>query len=105
MQNLGATFDSVMSMEPHTNMFVRNIFHHIRRIGRLQGHLFDGTTAKVIHTLMTSRLNIYNGILTGTSSSSKLRSLPSDKNQVMGKHHSSVKTSALAGEMQVKVLV
>ena len=41
--NLGATFASIMSMEPHINIMVRNINYHIRWIGKIRGHLDNGT--------------------------------------------------------------
>jgi len=67
VQNLGATFDSTMSMEAHTNKVVRNIFFHIRRIGKIRGHLDHETAAKVIQALVTSRLDINNALLAGTT--------------------------------------
>jgi hypothetical protein len=67
VNNLGATFDSTMSMEAHTNKTVRNIFYYIRRIGKIRGHLDDESAAKVIQALITSRLDLNNGLLAGTS--------------------------------------
>ena len=52
---------------------VRNIYYHIRRIGKIRGHLDDETTAKVIQALITSRLDINNGLLAGTSQSNTHR--------------------------------
>ena len=69
VRNLGSTFDSTMSMEPHTNIAVRNIYHHIRRVAKIRGHLDEGTANKVVHALITSRLDINNGLLAGTSQS------------------------------------
>lgn len=39
----------------------------MRRIGKIQGHLDDNTAAKVIHALITSRLDNNNALLAGTS--------------------------------------
>ena len=68
-RNLGATFDSTMSMDVHTNLTVRNIHYYIRQIGKIRGHLDDETAAKVIQALITSRLDINNALLAGTSKS------------------------------------
>ena len=68
-RNLGASFDSTMSMDVHTNLTVRNIHYYIRQVGRIRGHLDDETTAKVIQALITSRLDINNALLAGTSQS------------------------------------
>lgn len=69
VRNLGSTFDSTMSMEPHTNIVVRNVFYHIRRVGKIRGHLDEGTATKVLHALITSRLDINNGLLAGSPQS------------------------------------
>ena len=67
VRNLGATFDSAMSMDIHTNITVRNIFFYIRKIGKIRGHLDQATAAKVTQALIISRLDQNNSLLAGTS--------------------------------------
>lgn len=49
---------------------VRNVYFHLRRISKIRCHLNTATCAKVIHAIVTSRLDYHNGLLAGLSDKS-----------------------------------
>ncbi len=65
VRNLGATFDSTMSMVSHVNNATRGIYFQLQRIKSIRCHLSIDTAAKLINALVTSRLDFNNGLLVG----------------------------------------
>ena len=64
MRNLGITFDSAMTMKPCINNITRNCFYHLQCIRRIGRYLDDTTCAAVMQTLVISRLDYANSLLT-----------------------------------------
>ena len=65
VQNLGITFDSVMTMKPCVNNITRNCFYDLQCIRRIRRYLDDTTCAAVMQALVISRLDYANSLLTG----------------------------------------
>ena len=58
VKNLGAYFDSQLNMEKHLSSVAKTCYFHIRNIGRIR-HLIDqGACKRLIHALVTSRLEV-----------------------------------------------
>ena len=65
VKNLGAYFDSQLNMEKHLSSVAKTCYFHIRNIGRIR-HLIDECACKrLIHALVTSRLDYANALLQG----------------------------------------
>jgi hypothetical protein len=69
-RNLGGNFDTTMSMEDQVNATLRSIYYHLRRVAKIRCHLDTETTACVINSLVTSRLDFNNGLLTALPTTS-----------------------------------
>ena len=65
VRNLGATFDSSMSMIPHVSNLTKNIYFHLRRIKTIRPYLDNAACAKAIHAIISSRLDCNNSLLVG----------------------------------------
>ena len=61
--NIGAIFDTTMSMLPHVNNVCKSAFHHPRTISRIRRFLSTQTTEILIHAFVTSKLDHSNSIL------------------------------------------
>ena len=64
-RNLGATFDSNMTLQPHVNAIVKSCNYQLRRIGQLRKYLSPDACEKLIHAFITSRLDNGNSLLYG----------------------------------------
>ena len=62
-RNIGAIFDTTMSMLPHVNSFGKSAFYHLRTISRIRKYLSTQTTEILIHAFVTSKLNHCNSLL------------------------------------------
>ena len=67
VRNLGAIFDSCLRMEDHVNAVCKTAFFHLRNIARIRSYLDRGTTEKVVHAFVSSRLDYCNSLLFGMS--------------------------------------
>ena len=52
-------------MVPHVNTTIRNIYFHLKRIHKIRKNLDFATSAKIIHAIITSRLDSCNSVLVG----------------------------------------
>ena len=64
-RNLGAIFDSLMTMKPHISNVVRSSSFHLRNISRIRKYLSRDATEQIIHSFITSRLDNNNALLYG----------------------------------------
>ena len=67
VQNLGATLESQLSMEPHVRRVIKSAYYHLRRIALIRNQLTKEACATIIHATVTSRLDFHNGLLAGVA--------------------------------------
>ena len=65
IRNLGAYFDSDLSMNAHVTKVCQTIHFHLRNIGKVRKYLDFDTTTILVHSLVTSRLDYCNSLLLG----------------------------------------
>ena len=77
VRNLGIIFDNVLRMSPHIVSLSRNVTFHIRNITRIRRFLDNDTCHHIVRSLVLSRLDYGNVLLTGANSKyiSKLQRL------------------------------
>ena len=63
--NLGAGFDSDMSMKHHVKVVCKSGYYHLRNISRIKKCLSSDALQTVIHALISSRLDYCNSLLAG----------------------------------------
>mgnify|MGYP001548869816 CR=1 FL=1 len=63
-RNIGVNFDSTLSLVPHISTCVKSALFHLRNIGRIRKYLTQDATAQLVHSLVTSRLDYGNALLT-----------------------------------------
>jgi hypothetical protein len=66
VRNLGATYDTAMKFDIHVKKISSSCYAHLRNIGKLRMYLTSEATAKLIHALISSRLDNCNSLLYGT---------------------------------------
>ena len=64
-RNLGVIFDSTMSMNSHISQVTRTAAFHLRNIGKIMKYLDSTATVQIIHSFVTSRLDMGNSLLYG----------------------------------------
>ena len=62
-RNIGAIFDTTMSVRPHVNNVCKSAFYHLRTISRIRKYLSTQTTEILIHAFVTSKLDHCNSLL------------------------------------------
>ena len=62
-RNIGAIFDTTMSMLPHVNNVCKSAFYHLRTISCIKKYLSTQTTEIPIHAFVTSKLGHCNSLL------------------------------------------
>ena len=62
-RNIGAIFDTTMSMLPHVNNACKSAFYYLRTISHIRKYLSTQTTEILIHAFVTSKLNHRNSLL------------------------------------------
>ena len=62
-RNIGASFDTTMSMLPHVNNACKSAFYYLRTISHIRKYLSTQTTEILIHVFVTSKLNHCNSLL------------------------------------------
>ena len=62
-RNIGATFDTTMSMLLHVNNVCKSAFYHLRTISRIRKYVSTQTTEILIHAFVTSKLDHCNSLL------------------------------------------
>ena len=65
VRSLGLTLDSNLTMEPQISSCIRSSIYHIRQIRRIREYLGPHAAKQAVHTLVTSRLDMYNSTLFG----------------------------------------
>jgi hypothetical protein len=65
VKNIGATFDSHLTMVDHVNNICRSCYIHIRNIGKIRPFLTQSATEKMVHAFVSSRLDHHNSLLYG----------------------------------------
>jgi hypothetical protein len=64
-KNLGVTFTDNLNMEKHVGMICRSANYHLRNIAKIRPFLDTSATEKIIHALITCRLDMSNSLLIG----------------------------------------
>ena len=65
VRDLGAVFDTHMTMVPHVNALCQSARYHIRNIGKIRRFLDRDSCEKIVHAFVTSRLDLNNALLAG----------------------------------------
>lgn len=65
VRDLGAYFDSDLSMTSHVNNVLKTGYYHLRRIAKIRCHLDRSSCAKAVIAFVISRLDYHNGLLAG----------------------------------------
>ena len=63
--NLGIIFDSKMSLVPQVGAVCKSVRYYLHIIGRIRRFLTSQACELLMHALVTSRMDMYNGLLTG----------------------------------------
>ena len=69
VRNIGAWFDSQMSMQQHIKTVCQVAHYHLHRIGQIRPYLSKEATECLIHALISSRLDYANSLLYGLPAS------------------------------------
>ena len=64
-KNIGAWFDTVMSMDKQINSICQSAFYHLSNIAQISKHLSFRHRETLIHTFVTSKIDQYNILLSG----------------------------------------
>ena len=67
IKNLGVLFDCGLSMDTFINSTIKTAFYHIYNIGRIRKYISTSSAERVIHALVSSRLDMANSLLYGCS--------------------------------------
>jgi hypothetical protein len=62
-RNLGCVWDSAMTMEAHVKSVCSSCFYHLHNISAIRASLTKAATEKLVHALITSRLDSCNALL------------------------------------------
>lgn len=64
-RNIGVIFDEFLSHKQHVSGVVKSVFFHVSNIWRIRKFLTEDAAARVVHALVTSRLDNCNAMLYG----------------------------------------
>ncbi len=67
VRNLGAIFDSQMTMMKHILTTCKTANYHIRNIGRIRNYLTKQATEQLVHAFISTKLDYANGLLSGVA--------------------------------------
>lgn len=65
VRNIGVMFDGIMSMESQITSICKSTHYHLRNIGRIRKCITYEACEKLVHALVTSRLDCGNALLYG----------------------------------------
>ena len=74
-KNIGAWFDTVMSMDKQINSICQSAFYHLRNIAQISEHISFRHCETLIHAFVTSKIDHYNILLSGLVQNSAARPL------------------------------
>ena len=69
VRNLGIYMDTHLSMDQQVNNICKSTMFHVRRVGQLSKYLDRPATEKLIHAVISSRLDYANSLLFGATTS------------------------------------
>jgi hypothetical protein len=72
VKNLGVILDSTLSMQPYITFLNKTCFFHLRRIASIRRYLTQDACVKLIVSLIFSRLDYCNSLLSGLPTSTLL---------------------------------
>jgi hypothetical protein len=64
-RNIGAVIDSHLDMSDHIDAVCRACYMHLRHIGQIRPYLTENAASKIIHALISSKLDSFNSLLYG----------------------------------------
>jgi hypothetical protein len=64
-RNIGAVIDSHLDMSDHIDGVCRACYMHLRHIGQIRSYLTENAASKIIHALISSKLDNLNSLLYG----------------------------------------
>ena len=64
-KNIGAWFDTVMSMDKRINSLCQSAFYHLRNIAPISKHISFRHCETLIHAFVTTKIDHYNMLLSG----------------------------------------
>ena len=64
-RNIGAIFDSTVSMKEHIHTISRACYCHLRNIGKIRRYLTETATINLIHAFIASKLDHMNSLVYG----------------------------------------
>ena len=67
VRDLGAVFDTNMTMVPQVTTICQSALYHIKNISRIRRFLDRDSCERTVHAFVTSRLDLNNALLTGTA--------------------------------------
>ena len=65
IRNLGAWFDSMLSMETHINKVCSSAFYYLHNLRRIRKYLSQDCLVTLIHAFVTGQLDYYNSLMYG----------------------------------------
>ena len=65
VRNIGTVFDDTMSMHGHISHICKGAWPHLRQIGQIRKYLDSSSSATLMHSFVTSRLDSFNSLLYG----------------------------------------
>ena len=65
VRNIGAWFDSMLSMETHTNKVWSSRLYYLRNLRRIRKYLSQDCLVTLIHAFVTGRLDYWNSLMYG----------------------------------------
>ena len=68
VRNLGVVFDSKMNMEAHVNSVCKSCYYYLFNIARIRKFLTKSTAETMIHSLISTRTDYCNSLLSGACS-------------------------------------
>ena len=65
VRNLGSVMDNTLTMEKNVTAVIQSLYAQLRKIGKLRRFLDSASCAKLVNSLVTSRLDYNNSLLIG----------------------------------------
>ena len=85
-RDLGAVFDTNMTVLFQVNAVCQSALYHIKNIGRIRKFLDRDSCERIIHAFVTSRLDLNNALLTGIARRCSHQTAKGPKHRGSGGH-------------------